>query len=1123
MTGPSGAICRSPDRVLDQLLEDFSRRIQAGENIDDDALIAAHPDYAEALRRLLPGMRALIAFAASQSASGRDPTSSTVDSPASGVLGDFRILREIGRGGMGVVYEAEQISIGRSVALKVLPFASMLDERRLARFHNEVRAAGQLHHTNIVPIHAVGSDRGVHFYAMQLVKGQPLSAIIADLRASRPGTLSPEEVVRLSEPSPWGGSETSGSEFPGRVLGSPPPRRLVPRLRPSQRAQREGESRTTPVRGRDEKVDPSSLSPVRGGEGRVRGSSDTTPRAALSTLQTTTGPAYFKTVAQLAIQAAEALEHAHACGVIHRDIKPSNLLVDSSGKLWLADFGLARIESEIDLTMSGDMLGTLRYMSPEQTRGVRAVLDHRTDIYSLGVTLYELLSLEPAFTAPDRQQLLRQITDEEPSALRRVNPTIPADLETIVQKAMAKDTGCRYATAQALVDDLRRFLDNRAIEARRPSLAELAAKWTRRHARLIGFAIAALAIISVVSGLGILLTLRAYRSEARQRAEAEYNLRLSSEISTFLSEAFRSPDPSRDGRGITIAEVLDRAAKELQGGSVRDPRANAALLSALGDSYKGLGLWQEAVPLYEKARDLCVVTYGPKHLKTLRANDALGIAYSLVGKPELALPLLEETMRQRKVKLGDTHADTLSSMHDLAYAYREAGRTNEGIALLETVLRGQRAELGADHSGTLITMGNLFRAYQEAGRTADAVALGEETLRLMETKLGKAYPNTLVTMNNLALAYEQAGLLEKALALHKKALPQFKARFGPRHPNTLASMHCLANVYSAMGRAEEALSQYEEALKLKKTVLGVDHPDTLKLMRCLAESYVKFGRLAEGRSLLEQAVPLSRSKLGPDHPQSLQLMCMLAGVFVKSGRAIEARPLFEEALSRRQATLGPNHRDTLRTTHQLADAYSFGGRLDESLPLYETTLKDQQSILGAEDGDAIDTMKCLVDAYRRAGRTHDAATVWQKWLQIMHAQNKTVADATIAESLAKTARVLLAESKFAEAQSLAQECLEIAERAVPDQWLIFHARSLLGAALLGQHEFTAAEPLLVSGYEGLKRHEAQIPKDVQGISIAIDRIIELYTATNRPDEAADWQQKSTAWANASSDDAEHKR
>ena len=374
-------------------------------------------------------------------------------------LGDFRIVREVGRGGMGIVYEAEQVSLGRRVALKTLPFAAVLDERQLQRFKNEAQAAALLHHQNIVPVYSVGSDGGVHYFAMQFIDGQTLGALIAQLRHA----------------SGLGLDGRPGTTRTARKAPSPTPR-----------------------------PDATTL---------------TLPE--MATTAATTQPAFFRSVAQLGIQVAEALDHAHQQGVVHRDIKPSNLMIDAGGKPWITDFGLARIEAAPSLTMTGDVLGTLRYMSPEQAKALRAVVDHRTDIYSLGVTLYELLTLRPAFAGTTRQELLRQITLDEPRPPRRLNKSIPADLETILLKAMAKEPAERYATAQHLADDLRRFLGNEPIHARRPSILQRAAKWARRHRAVVTSASAALLFTIVGLAVGLAVLYGAYQEQKQATADQQ--------------------------------------------------------------------------------------------------------------------------------------------------------------------------------------------------------------------------------------------------------------------------------------------------------------------------------------------------------------------------------------------------------------------------------------------------------------------------------------------------------------------------------------------------------------------------------------------------------------------------
>jgi WD40 repeat protein len=399
-----------------------------------------------------------------------------------GTLGDFRLVREIGRGGMGIVYEAEQISLRRRVALKVLPFAAALDARQIQRFQVEAQAAACLHHRHIVPVHGVGCDRGVHYYAMQLIEGQSLAAMIAELR--RLDGLDPPD-----GPAP-GLGRIATSELAARLLSGGLLDR--PTGAGSEMSTEAGPDATTaplPAGASD----PEAPTP--------RASRTGTDRPATAG-SSTRNRDYVRGVARLALQAAEALDHAHARGIVHRDIKPGNLLLDARGRLWVTDFGLAQVRGDDRLTLSGDLLGTLRYMSPEQALGRRVAIDGRTDVYSLGVTLYELLTLQPAVNGRDPAEVLRRIAEREPAPLRRLNPAVPRDLETIIAKAMDKDPAARYATAGDLVLDLRRFLEGRPIEARRFSGTERAWRWCRRNPVAAGFlaasSVAALAIVGVV-------------------------------------------------------------------------------------------------------------------------------------------------------------------------------------------------------------------------------------------------------------------------------------------------------------------------------------------------------------------------------------------------------------------------------------------------------------------------------------------------------------------------------------------------------------------------------------------------------------------------------------------------
>jgi serine/threonine protein kinase len=366
---PGSAAGPEDPRVL-RAVEEYLAALEAGRAPGRDAFLGRHAAIAARLGDYLDGLD-LIHRAGSAAWQSAGSNADAEDLSGAEPLGDFLLGREIGRGGMGVVYEALQCSLNRKVALKALPFAAALDGRQLQRFKNEAQAAACLYHPHIVPVFGVGSERGVHYYAMQLIDGHTLAAVIDDLRQ---------------------------------------------RGRPAL---------------------PQAPAPA----------ADTAARAAASTERPPLDRGHFRRVAELGIQAAEALEHAHGLGIVHRDVKPGNLLVDGRDGLWVTDFGLAHMQSDARLTLTGDLVGTLRYMSPEQALAKRVPVDHRTDVYSLGATLYELLTLEPTFAGSDRQELLRQIAFEEPRAPRRLNKAIPAELETIVRKALEKNPADRYATA----------------------------------------------------------------------------------------------------------------------------------------------------------------------------------------------------------------------------------------------------------------------------------------------------------------------------------------------------------------------------------------------------------------------------------------------------------------------------------------------------------------------------------------------------------------------------------------------------------------------------------------------------------------------------------------------------
>jgi len=491
-----GGFTRDDPRVI-AALEVYLEDLRAGHPRSRDEFLAQHVEIADVLSQCLTGLEfiqgAAVQLGGSQMFSAADPTNAL---PPRARLGDYRILREVGRGGMGVVYEAEQVSLGRRVALKVLPFAAAIDPKQRQRFQIEAQAAAQLHHPHIVPIFNVGCDQGIHYYVMQFVDGRSLAAVLRELRhgSEAPARVEQSSVFVALEPT-----DEAPPAAAGVLDASPAP--------------------TTAPEPTTAGLDQCALTGPETVPTQSLGLSPTNSALA----PTTVGPvhqdrAFCHNIARLGVEAADALDHAHGLGILHRDIKPANLLIDPNGALWITDFGLARFPSDLSLTHTGDMVGTLRYMSPEQALARRGVVDQRTDIYALGLTLYELLTLRPAFDGRDHQELLRQIALDEPISPRRLNPAVPRDLETIVLKAIAKDPSSRYTTAQDLAADLRRFMDDKPILARRPGIPERTLKWARRHKELVATAAAIFVLAFFISTVAILAQARKTASWAHKTA-----------------------------------------------------------------------------------------------------------------------------------------------------------------------------------------------------------------------------------------------------------------------------------------------------------------------------------------------------------------------------------------------------------------------------------------------------------------------------------------------------------------------------------------------------------------------------------------------------------------------------
>jgi WD40 repeat protein/serine/threonine protein kinase len=490
------------------LAEEFLERHRQGERPSLREYTDRHPDLAEEIREVFPAMALMENIAlVSESTEERPQVPAAPEAVPLQQLGDYRLIRAIGHGGMGIVYEAEQVSLGRHVALKVLPRKMLVDVKHRRRFEREARLAAKLHHTNIVPVFGVGEQDGMPYYVMQFIQGLGLDQVLEELKRLRASDCEPKKVpadARSAARKEMSAADVARSLLTGRFEpaaadASPDP--LPTEAQAQQPAGGEGQECSAP---------PSAGPLVESGSGSsvvLPGQSGTTGKKAKP-------PTYWQSVAQIGVQVASALEYAHQQGVLHRDIKPSNLLLDRRTTVWVTDFGLAKASDSEDLTHTGDVLGTLRYMPPEAFEGRS---DPRGDLYSLGLTLFELLALRPAFGEKDRNKLIKQVTTGEPPRLDRLNREVPRDLVTIVHKAIGRDPRQRYASAGELAADLHRFTNDEPIKARPIGAAERLWRWCRRNP-LLASSLAAMAA-TLVLGTVVASLLAAWAFTEKGRAD----------------------------------------------------------------------------------------------------------------------------------------------------------------------------------------------------------------------------------------------------------------------------------------------------------------------------------------------------------------------------------------------------------------------------------------------------------------------------------------------------------------------------------------------------------------------------------------------------------------------------
>jgi serine/threonine protein kinase/tetratricopeptide (TPR) repeat protein len=869
----------SAEALMGEIVDEFLDRVNRGERPEVEEYAARHPEFATVLRQMLPALQLL------RSSGHVGQVANLPDGEPEETLGDFRLVREVGRGGMGVVYEAEQISLDRRVALKVLPFASTLDSRQLQRFKNEAQAAACLHHTNIVPVFATGVERGVHYYAMQFIDGHTLAQVIAGLRE---GGLGYRDLPRSQAPL-------------GNAVQEAP-LRCVP---PGRQSELEAEL-------------PAGRSQAELGNEKA------TAIAALSTLRSTKPAQFYRTIAELGIQAAEALEYAHQMGIVHRDIKPANLLLEDSGlstqdsalRLWITDFGLAQIQNETTrLTMTGDLLGTLRYMSPEQALAKNGLVDHRTDIYSLGVTLYELLSLTPAFDGKGRQEVLRQIAFEEPKPLRKINNAIPAEVETIVLKMMEKEVNSRYATAKEAADDFQRFLLHEPIKAKRPSLVQRVRKWSHRHPSVVVSSVVALILAVVSLAVSNVLITRernakedalrdkaAALEEARQEQQrASVEAATATQLADFLLGLFQASDPIESGdlrhpddvgKKVPASVLLDRAAERIDTEFTGPALTKATLLDAIGNVYRNLGIYDKSQSLLERGLAIRTDRLSPNHPDIATSLLHLGQLHQHLADYEKAEPLLRRALAIRETHFGPAHLAVAEAKYQLGWLLHDMQNDKDAETLLREVVEIRTRKLGGKNPQTALARALLVVVLVHMNKDVDALQNS-----LVAFDASDAVKATLAfqraVQNRRQHNYEES---EKA---YREMLAIFRRDLSDSHPAVVLVLADMAGMLREKGDMAGAESAVREGIALGNKVMP-GHPMVIFMRQEYAKGLLAHDRHAEAEiHLLDNLHALKKggAKKQAEIRVTLELLVRLYEAWNKPAQAAEQREALAKLLN----------------------------------------------------------------------------------------------------------------------------------------------------------------------------------------------------------------------------------